>query len=654
MRRSARAARRGRIRRGPRVSAARAGSASWRGAHREDRRRGRADAARLARRADRRPARRAERASRSSRSSSRCSSAAATACAAPTRDARSSASSTSSASASSTRSTRCRLAERERTSTSPSLSSQHADLQGHADGRPDRADVPGSGGSAASSRRWRWCTSASAPTRSRPGRWRIPTATSRTTARSTRCAATSTGCARARRCCQSDVLGDDLKKILPVIREGGSDTATFDNVLEFLVMTGRSLPHAVLMMIPEPWQNHESDGPGAPAFYEYHASLMEPWDGPASIAFTDGTVIGAVLDRNGLRPSRYYVTKDDLVIMASEVGVLDIPPENIVRQGAAAPGPDVPGRHRRRAASSTTRRSSDELRRAQPVRRVARAAPARHRGPAAGAVLPRAGPRDRAPAPAGVRLHARGPADPARADGRQGEEPIGSMGTDTALAVLSDRPRLLYDYFKQLFAQVTNPPLDAIREELVTSMGSTIGPEGTCSSEPESCRQIDDQRPDHRQRGAREAARRPRAGVPADDAADALHPPKAAPGLERAVDELCRHASAGDRRGATILILSDRGVDRAAPIPSLLATAAVHHHLVREGTRTRCALIVESGDAREVHHCALARLRRRRGQSVPRVRDARRHDPAAAARRRRHTRRPSRTTSRRSTRASSR
>ena len=192
--------------------------------------------------------------------------------------------------------------------------------------------------------------------------------------------------ARARgRCCKSDVLGDDLRKILPIIREGGSDTATFDNVLEFLVMTGRSLPHAMLMMIPEPWSKHEAMAPERKAFYEYHSSLMEPWDGPASIAFTDGTVIGAVLDRNGLRPSRYYVTKDDLVIMASEVGVLDIPPENILLKERLHPGRIflVDTARGRIVADEEIKQ---ELAAAQPYAAVAGAEPRRHRGPAAGAV----------------------------------------------------------------------------------------------------------------------------------------------------------------------------------------------------------------------------------------------------------------------------
>jgi glutamate synthase (ferredoxin) len=406
--------------------------------------------------------------------------------------------------------------------------------------------------------------------------------------------------------CESDVFGEDLKKILPVIREGGSDTATFDNVLEFLVMAGRSLPHAVLMMIPEPWQNHESMSPDRKAFYEYHASLMEPWDGPASIAFTDGTVIGAVLDRNGLRPSRYYVTKDDLVIMASEVGVLDIRPEDILIKERLHPG-------RIFLVDTAQGRIIDD-------EEIKRTVAAEH--PYADwlrdnlvslADLP---PAPYVPAPDHETVRERQQAfGYTHEDLRillapmalRGEEPVGSMGTDTALAVLSDRPRLLYDYFKQLFAQVTNPPLDAIREELVTSMESTIGPErNLLEPEPESCRQITVKSPildnDELAKIAHVSAR----GFRAVTLPMLFDPAAGGPGLERALDELRSRASQAIAGGATILILSDRGVDpRRAAIPSLLATAGVHHHLVREGSRTKCALVIETGDAREVHHMAL-------------------------------------------------
>ncbi len=405
--------------------------------------------------------------------------------------------------------------------------------------------------------------------------------------------------------CRSDLLGDDLAKVLPVTREGLSDSATFDNVLEFLVMNGRSLPHAILMMIPEPWQNHESMSPERRAFYEYHASLMEPWDGPASIAFTDGTVIGAVLDRNGLRPSRYYVTRDDLVIMASEVGVLEVPPENVLVKERLHPGRIF------LVDTAQGRIISDEEIKAQLA--------AEH---PYGEWLQR-----NLVALEDLSEHPVPEPDHATVLTRQlafgythedlrlllapmaarGEEPVGSMGTDTALAVLSDRPRLLYDYFKQLFAQVTNPPLDQIREELVTSMESTIGPEGNLlAPTPESCRQIKLKDP---VLSNEELARLRHIRLPGFRAATLpmLFPvAEGAAGLERALEDLQQRASRAIAEGANILILSDRGVGREqAAIPSLLATAAVHHHLVRQGARTRCGLVVETGDAREVHHMCL-------------------------------------------------
>src|SRR5438552_4231513 len=405
--------------------------------------------------------------------------------------------------------------------------------------------------------------------------------------------------------CRSEALGDDLKKVLPVTRDGLSDSATFDNVLEFLVMNGRSLPHAILMMIPEPWQNHESMSPERRAFYEYHSSLMEPWDGPASIAFTDGTVIGAVLDRNGLRPSLYYVTKDDLVIMASEVGVLDIPPENVLLKERLHPG-------RIFLVDTAQGRIIDdeEIKTQLAAERPYGAWLEQHT----------------------VRLDDVAPVHVSEADhatvltrqiafgythedvrlllapmAKNGEEPIGSMGTDTALAVLSDRSRPLYDYFKQLFAQVTNPPLDQIREELVTAMESTIGPEGNLlEPEPESCRQIVLKDPVLSNEGLAKLAHVTERGFKAITLPMLFPVAEGAPGLERALETLAQAASRAIADGHNILILSDRGVTEAqAAIPSLLATAAVHHHLVRRGERTRCGLVVESGDAREVHHMCL-------------------------------------------------
>src|SRR5438034_650423 len=405
--------------------------------------------------------------------------------------------------------------------------------------------------------------------------------------------------------CRSDVLGDDLAKVLPVTREGLSDSATFDNVLEFLVMNGRSLPHAILMMIPEPWQHHESMSPERRAFYDYHSSLMEPWDGPASIAFTDGTVIGAVLDRNGLRPSRYYVTQDGLVVMASEVGVLDIPPEKVLVKERLHPGKiflvdTAQGRiiedDEIKAQLAAEHPYGDWLRQNQVHL------------------------EDVAPAPVAESDHAT-VLTRQMAFGythedlrlllapmaKNGEEPIGSMGTDTALAVLSDRPRPLYDYFKQLFAQVTNPPLDQIREELVTAMESTIGPEGNLlAAEPGSCRQIVLKDP---VLSNAELAKLTHVGARGFKSftLPMLWPvTEGAAGLERALESLQRQASQAIADGANILILSDRGQSRErAAVPSLLATAAVHHHLVRRGERTRCGLVVETGDAREVHHMCL-------------------------------------------------
>ncbi len=433
---------------------------------------------------------------------------------------------------------------------------------------------------------------------------------------------------------QSDAFGGDLARVLPIIRAGGSDTATFDNVLEFLMMSGRSLPHAILMMIPEPWQNHESMDPARRAFYEYHASLMEPWDGPASIAFTDGRVIGAVLDRNGLRPSRYYVTKDDLVIMASEVGVLDIDPADIRLKERLRPGKVF------LVDTAQGRIVDDEeiktqLAAEQPYQRWV----AQHLIDIDD--LPDAA---RLPEPSHHTVLQRQQAFGYTEEdlrillapmGQGGEEALGSMGTDTALAVLSNRPRLLFDYFKQLFAQVTNPPLDAIREELVTSMASTIGPEANLlDPRPESCRQITVKNP---VLSNEELAKLRCVGsdfgpglyLTDCDPGDELPPPpcpapeavpgfrtvtlpmlfdatEGGPGLTKAMESLCRQASDAVAAGFNIVILSDRGIDeRHAAIPSLLAIAGVHHHLVREGTRTKCALVAEAGDAREVHHCAL-------------------------------------------------
>ena len=406
--------------------------------------------------------------------------------------------------------------------------------------------------------------------------------------------------------CKSELL-PELERILPIIEEEGSDSAIFDNVLEFLYMGGRELAHAILMMIPEPWANHESMDEERKAFYEFHAGLMEPWDGPASIAFTDGSVIGAVLDRNGLRPSRYYVTSDGLVVMASEVGVLDIPPENVLQKEKLHPGRIF------LVDTKEGRIVSD----AEIKSRYARMHPYRDwlkKNTVFLADLP-APSREGVPNPRSLR-------ELQMAFGytqedlrfllvpmaQKGLDPVGSMGTDTALPVLSNRPRLLYDYFKQLFAQVTNPPLDAIREELVTQVSTTIGGEGNLLEPSEaSCRQAELPTPILTNEELGKLVELERPGFRALTLPILFEAGGGDVALRQALDDLCQAASEGIAQGHTIIHLSDRGVtDCLAAIPALLAMAAVHHHLLREGSRTRVALIIETGEARLVHHmCVL-------------------------------------------------
>ncbi|MDO9455105.1 glutamate synthase large subunit [Nocardioides sp.] len=407
----------------------------------------------------------------------------------------------------------------------------------------------------------------------------------------------------------SDVIPGDLDRLFPICTPGASDSASFDEVLELLHMGGRSLPHSVLMMIPEAWENHTEMDAKRREFYSFHSALMEPWDGPACVVFTDGSQVGAVLDRNGLRPSRYWVTDDGLVVLASEVGVLDIDPATVVRKGRLQPGrmflidtdehriiedeeikaelsaehpygewlhaglihlDDVPAReHIVHTHASVTRRqqifgyTEEELR---------------------VLLTPMAS---------------------------TGGEALGSMGTDTPIAALSAKPRLLFDYFSQLFAQVTNPPLDAIREELVTSLNGTIGPESNLlEPTPASCRQVV----------------MPFPVISNDDLAKIRHINRdgdmpgfithVARGLYEVagggtamaarIEEICTEVSAAIADGARVIVLSDRHGDAdLAPIPSLLLTGAVHHHLVREKSRTQVGLLVEAGDVREVHHVAL-------------------------------------------------
>ncbi len=406
----------------------------------------------------------------------------------------------------------------------------------------------------------------------------------------------------------TDLIPGDLNRLFPICNPEGSDSASFDEVLELLHLGGRSLPHAVLMMIPEAWENNADMDPARRDFYSFHSSVMEPWDGPASVCFTDGTQIGATLDRNGLRPGRYWVTDDGLVVFASEAGVLPIEPERIIEKGRLQPGrmllvdlaehrlinddeikstlaaaepygewiaerlelSDLPERqHVVHSHASVTRRQQVFGFTHEELKMI---------------VAPMA---------------------------QTGAEPIGSMGSDTPLAVLSDRPRLLFDYFIQLFAQVTNPPLDAIREELVTSLRASFGPEANLlSAGPQSCHQIVIGYPVLDSDELAKLVRINRDGSQPQYEAYVVRGVYRLLGgpdeLERRLEEICAEVSAAIDRGCRTIILSDRhsNIDMA-PIPSLLLTAAVHHHLVRDKTRTQVGLIVEAGDVREVHHVAL-------------------------------------------------
>jgi glutamate synthase (ferredoxin) len=406
---------------------------------------------------------------------------------------------------------------------------------------------------------------------------------------------------------ESELFGDDLQKVRPVINIDGSDSTIFDNALELLVLAGRSLPHAVMMMIPEPWSAHESMSEAKKAFYKYHSCLMEPWDGPASVAFTDGTTIGAVLDRNGLRPSRYYVTKDDLVIMASEAGVLPIEPERVALKGRLQPGRMflVNMEEGRIVADEEVKDSIinahpysewldqhlvaltqlPEPPQVQPLKDLA---PLVQRQTAFGYTFEE------------LRMLLTPMAS-------NGVEAIGAMGTDTPLAVLSSRPKLLYDYFQQLFAQVTNPPIDSIREEIITSPETTIGSErNLLKPEPESCHLIQLKTPLLSNTELAKLKAIDRGDFKSMTLPILFNPQDGTTGLEAAIAEICAQADDAIASGINIIILSDRGVDKNnAPIPALLAVAGLHHHLIRQGTRTRVGIVLESGEPREVHHYAV-------------------------------------------------
>ncbi|HVK44968.1 MAG TPA: glutamate synthase large subunit [Micropruina sp.] len=407
----------------------------------------------------------------------------------------------------------------------------------------------------------------------------------------------------------TDKIAGDLERLYPICTPGHSDSASFDEVLELLHLGGRSLPHAVLMMIPEAWENNAEMDPARKAFYSFHSSLMEPWDGPAAVCFTDGSLIGATLDRNGLRPGRYWVSEDGLVVFASEAGVIDIPQNKVIAKGRLQPGrmllvdldahrlidddeikSSLAAEHPYSEWLADGRIDLDDLPDRQHV--VHSAASVLRRQQVFGYTHEE------------LKLILAPMAN-------SGAEPIGSMGTDTPLAVLSERPRLLFDYFAQLFAQVTNPPLDAIREELVTSLSSTFGPEGNLLQPgPDSCKHIVIGYPvlDSDQLAKLVRINRD-GGMPEYDThvVRGTYPVEdGAAGLKGKLDELCAEVTESIDRGCRTIILSDRHSNAdQAPIPSLLLTAAVHQHLVKEKRRSQVGLIVEAGDVREVHHVAL-------------------------------------------------
>ena len=406
----------------------------------------------------------------------------------------------------------------------------------------------------------------------------------------------------------SELIPGDLERLYPICTPAGSDSASFDEVLELLYLGGRSLPHAVLMMIPEAWENNMSMDPARRAFYEYHSTLMEPWDGPASVSFTDGDLMGAVLDRNGLRPGRFWITDDGLVVLGSEAGVLDLDPATIVRKGRLQPGrmflvDTLNGRviedGEIKAELSSARPYQEWL--DEGLLHLEDLPDREHVVHTHTSVLRRQQAFGYTEEELRILL------TPMAATGA---EPIGSMGTDTPIAALSSRPRLIFDYFAQLFAQVTNPPLDALREEIVTSLSTTIGPEGNLLSATEDhCHNIVLSFP----------------VIDNDELAKILHIDEdgdsyytsakvstlyrvedGAAGLERRLAEICAEIDLLVETGVNFIVLSDRDSDGDfAPIPSLLATAASHHHLVRNKKRTQVSLMVESGDVREVHHVAL-------------------------------------------------
>lgn len=403
----------------------------------------------------------------------------------------------------------------------------------------------------------------------------------------------------------SPYYGKDLKRMLPIIMEGQSDSATFDSVLELLVMSGRSLPHAMMMMIPEAWSKNDLMDPDRRAFYEYHATMMEPWDGPAAVVFTDGNIIGATLDRNGLRPSRYVVTKDDLVVLTSEAGTWSVDAENVKVKGKLQPG----------------RMFILDLQQGRIIEDEEIKKDIVSRQPYSKWVKENMIKMGHLPTPDYIynadfkTLHIR-----QRIFGYtkedlmqvmmpmavKGEEAIGSMGTDASLAVLSDKPQMLYRYFKQLFAQVTNPPVDAIREELVMELTTYVGPEQNLLDEtPQHANRLELEHP-LLSNSQMEKIRHIAKGMFKSKTVTLLFNPYIHHDMRNRLEEICNEAIEAVKSGISLLILSDKGADREkAAIPSLLATSAIHHTLLRAGLRTRTGIIVETGEAREVHHFAL-------------------------------------------------
>ncbi|WP_088103353.1 glutamate synthase large subunit [Halalkalibacter urbisdiaboli] len=405
---------------------------------------------------------------------------------------------------------------------------------------------------------------------------------------------------------QSDVFAEDLEKVLPIIDQSGSDSSMFDNTLEFLALSGRTLAHSAMMMVPEPWQNNDKMSAEKKAFYQFHSTLMEPWDGPTAIAFTDGKQIGACLDRNGLRPARYYVTKDDYIVMSSEVGVIDIAPENVLYKERLHPGhmllvdtvegriiPDDEIKHQIASEHPYEDWVNEHLTQLEDVLETSEVkntdfSNLESRQLAFGYTYEELSKVIQPMVTTGV-------------------DPVGSMGYDSPLAVLSKRPQLLYSYFKQLFAQVTNPPIDAIREEVVTAMGTTIGAErNILNPEPLSCRHIQLPYPIIDNEELAKLRHNKMDGFSAVTI-PILFPVKGeANRLEKALDTVFKQADEAVEAGHTLLILSDRDIDSEnAAIPALLAVSGLHHHLIRQGTRTKVSILIESGEPREVHHFAV-------------------------------------------------